>query len=336
MRPDKQLAESARADRRRDDAHQRVPASEHERGAGSRDRRRHDPVPRHRRQVHAERRDSGRDPLLERDHRDEQPGGDTALGRKQAAARPLRSPTTSPARSSTRVRATRPGPGRNATASSGSVRTTSSSARAGDSARLGRHEQDRDPAGRRAAAAAAQPDHADGARQAAAAALLVPAARREGGGRDERRRPLADHRRRAARSPTSTASRQLSPAGCVVANWECVRATSYIYPNSAITNAQAAGYLTDGFEVALHPLVASCPTSPITRVRARGDLRHASSPRGRRSTSSHARPGLEPHPLRLLARLGVEREGRARARDPDGRELLPLSPAAGSAPRTGS
>ena len=57
----------------------------------------------------------------------------------------------------------------------------------------------------------------------------------------------------------------LSPPGCVVANWECIRATSYIYPNSALTNAQAGAYTTDGFEVALHPLVAACPTAPVTQ-----------------------------------------------------------------------
>ena len=28
-----------------------------------------------------------------------------------------------------------------------------------------------------------------------------------------------------------------SPAGCSVANWECVRGTSYIYPNTPITPA---------------------------------------------------------------------------------------------------
>ena len=33
----------------------------------------------------------------------------------------------------------------------------------------------------------------------------------------------------------------LSPAGCSVADWECVRGTSYIYPNSPLTDAQAAG-----------------------------------------------------------------------------------------------
>jgi hypothetical protein len=44
----------------------------------------------------------------------------------------------------------------------------------------------------------------------------------------------------------------LSPPGCVVANWECVRGTSYIYTDTPFTNAQAAGYVAQGFEVALH------------------------------------------------------------------------------------
>ena len=43
-----------------------------------------------------------------------------------------------------------------------------------------------------------------------------------------------------------------SPAGCNVANWECIRGTSYIYPNSPLTNAQAQTYEAAGFEVALH------------------------------------------------------------------------------------
>jgi hypothetical protein len=58
--------------------------------------------------------------------------------------------------------------------------------------------------------------------------------------------------------------KQLSPPGCVVANWECVRATSYVYPDSAISNAQAAAYVGEGFEVALHPLIASCPAAPLS------------------------------------------------------------------------
>jgi hypothetical protein len=43
-----------------------------------------------------------------------------------------------------------------------------------------------------------------------------------------------------------------SPAGCSVALWQCVRSTSYIYPASPLTNAQAASYISQGFEVALH------------------------------------------------------------------------------------
>ena len=133
---------------------------------------------------------------------------------------------------------------------------------------LAQHEQDRDPAGRRAAAAAGQPDHPDGAQQDAAAALLVPAARA--------RRPSVvmsgdDHSPGNApggTASTSTASSKLSPPGCVVANWECVRSTSYVYPDSVLTNAQAAAYTADGFEVALHPVVASCPTDAIARRRS--------------------------------------------------------------------
>jgi hypothetical protein len=43
-----------------------------------------------------------------------------------------------------------------------------------------------------------------------------------------------------------------SPAGCSVANWECVRGTSYIYSNTPLTNAQASAYNADGFEISLH------------------------------------------------------------------------------------
>ncbi|WP_374089793.1 N,N-dimethylformamidase beta subunit family domain-containing protein [Methylomicrobium lacus] len=42
------------------------------------------------------------------------------------------------------------------------------------------------------------------------------------------------------------------PVGCSVANWECVRGTSYIYPSTLLTNDQALAYTADGFEVGLH------------------------------------------------------------------------------------
>ena len=43
-----------------------------------------------------------------------------------------------------------------------------------------------------------------------------------------------------------------SPSGCSVADWECIRSTSYIYPTAPLTNAQAAAYVAQGFEVGLH------------------------------------------------------------------------------------
>ena len=45
-----------------------------------------------------------------------------------------------------------------------------------------------------------------------------------------------------------------SPANCSVDNWECVRSTSYIYPDTPITDAKAATYTDAGFEIALHTL----------------------------------------------------------------------------------
>ena len=43
-----------------------------------------------------------------------------------------------------------------------------------------------------------------------------------------------------------------SPPGCSVADWECVRSTSYIYAGNPMTDSQAAAFQSQGFEVALH------------------------------------------------------------------------------------
>jgi len=43
-----------------------------------------------------------------------------------------------------------------------------------------------------------------------------------------------------------------STSGCSVADWQCVRSTSYVYPNADISNALAASFQASGFEVALH------------------------------------------------------------------------------------
>jgi hypothetical protein len=43
-----------------------------------------------------------------------------------------------------------------------------------------------------------------------------------------------------------------SPAGCAVANWECLRFSSYVFTNTPLSNTAAAGYHADGFEIGLH------------------------------------------------------------------------------------
>jgi uncharacterized protein DUF4082/Big-like domain-containing protein/N,N-dimethylformamidase beta subunit-like protein/purple acid phosphatase-like protein/all-beta uncharacterized protein/BACON domain-containing protein len=43
-----------------------------------------------------------------------------------------------------------------------------------------------------------------------------------------------------------------SAPGCSVADWECVRGTSYIYPDTPISAAQVAGYVAQGFEIGVH------------------------------------------------------------------------------------
>ena len=44
-----------------------------------------------------------------------------------------------------------------------------------------------------------------------------------------------------------------SPSGCSVADWTCPRFTSYIFPNSPLTDAEARTYTNQGFEVGIHP-----------------------------------------------------------------------------------
>ncbi|MBK7513897.1 MAG: DUF4082 domain-containing protein [Chloracidobacterium sp.] len=43
-----------------------------------------------------------------------------------------------------------------------------------------------------------------------------------------------------------------SPSGCNVADWECIRGTSYIFNNTGIGVANAVSYEAQGFEIALH------------------------------------------------------------------------------------
>jgi hypothetical protein len=61
-----------------------------------------------------------------------------------------------------------------------------------------------------------------------------------------------------------------SAPGCSVIDWECVRGTSYLYPNSPLTPAQATAYNSEGFEVALHVFTGCAPSS---EAQLNGDYR---------------------------------------------------------------
>ncbi len=43
-----------------------------------------------------------------------------------------------------------------------------------------------------------------------------------------------------------------SPPGCSVDNWECVRSSSYMFTENPMSDAQAAAYTAEGFEIAVH------------------------------------------------------------------------------------
>jgi hypothetical protein len=45
----------------------------------------------------------------------------------------------------------------------------------------------------------------------------------------------------------------MSAPNCSLADWQCIRATSYIEPATPITAEQAASYVSQGFEISMHP-----------------------------------------------------------------------------------
>ena len=116
-----------------------------------------------------------------------------------------------------------------------------------------------------------------------------------------------------------------SPAGCSVVLWDCVRGTSYIFPNSPLTNAQATQYVSEGFEVSVHVSASGgldcldwTPTS-LTNVYSTQLQQFRVEVHGR---SGACHPSS---PLRRLGGLGDSAQGRARQRNPLRHELLPLS-----------
>jgi hypothetical protein len=59
----------------------------------------------------------------------------------------------------------------------------------------------------------------------------------------------------------------LSPPGCSVPEWGCVRSTSYVYPINGMSGAQVAAYQGQGFEIALH-LDNGCANFTAVSLRA--------------------------------------------------------------------
>ena len=259
---------------------------------------------------------------------DVEPGRHASRASARTAARRRPSPTTSRGRSSTRARATRRGPATSATAS-----------------RPSDH-----PIGRpvlRRQAGDVQPDWVDLNK------VQIPQA-------DEQQRLLVnlieqmnldkkplpqfwyfprgekavvvmtgdDHATGGTSGQFDWAKRG-SPPNCNVADWDCVRGTSYIYPNTPITDAPAAAYEAQGFEIALHVNTNCGDWTPasleaLLRRPARAVRRDLPERRRRRD---------EPHPLHHLERLGDASQGRARPRHPARHELLLLARTPGS--RTG-
>ena len=136
-----------------------------------------------------------------------------------------------------------------------------------------------------------------------------------------------DHARRRRRRHGERFDRYkaASPAGCSVAHWQCVRSTSYIYPAAPLTNAQAAGI----HRRRLRGGAASAGRRLPTRRWLAGDAGRAASTRSSTQfqrevhRASRPRSSSRTHCV-TWPDWASGAEGRARPRDPDGHELLPL------------
>ena len=123
------------------------------------------------------------------------------------------------------------------------------------------------------------------------------------------------------------------PNGCSVADWQCVRATSYIYPDTpSLSDSAAAAFQAAGFEIALHPVTGCADWSNRAQLEAfyssQLDQFAANYP-------SLDPPAIQPHPLHHLERLGHPAQGRARERDPLRHQLLLLAAGSWVADRPG-
>ncbi len=102
-----------------------------------------------------------------------------------------------------------------------------------------------------------------------------------------------DHGERRHRRPLRRGARRPARPAAPSPNWECVRSTSYVYASTPLTDAQAATYNAQGFEVGLH-VTTDCadwtPSSLDDFYSSQLDDWHAKYP-------EPAGPGDEPHAL---------------------------------------
>ena len=103
-----------------------------------------------------------------------------------------------------------------------------------------------------------------------------------------------------------------SPPGCSVADWECVRGTSYIYPNTPLTDAAGRRVPGRGLRDRRCTSTPNCANWTLERRSSRL-LRDAARAVRAPAIPSVAAAGHQPHPLHRLERLGDAAEGRARA-----------------------
>ena len=120
----------------------------------------------------------------------------------------------------------------------------------------------------------------------------------------------------------------LSPAGCSVADWECIRGTSYVFPAPGCRSSAANAYQAQGFEIALHLNTGCSDFTPDVAERQLGpaSCRSSGAVPGRDSAAH------QPHALHRLERLGQRAEARAGERRAARHELLLLARRVGAGP----
>ena len=111
-----------------------------------------------------------------------------------------------------------------------------------------------------------------------------------------------DHARRRDRGPLRPASRRRARPGCSVADWECVRATSYVYPDTPLTAGAGGAYQAAGLRD------RAAPQHGLRELHAgvarRAIWRRRSSPSFASDLPEPRRAAHQPHPLHRLERLG--------------------------------